>query len=109
VDKRSATLGLAGHREEAIGIEADHRRICKFGDPKNPTYQQVEDNIVRLAKKAVQRARYGPISIFRRDSTMPDFRPDSTVPTFRRDSTVPTFRRSSTFQNDYKPPGPVCK
>jgi hypothetical protein len=97
VDKYSATLGLAGHREEVIGIEADHRTICKFDDPKNSNYQQVKDNIVKLAKKAVQKAQYVPVSTFRRDSTMLDF------------GAVPKFRRSSTIPKDYKPPGPICK
>src|SRR5271156_5788674 len=73
VDQHSATLGLAGHREEAIAIEADHRRICKFDDPKNSNYEQVRDNIVRLAKKAVRKAQYGPMSGFRRDSAITDF------------------------------------
>ncbi len=30
VSKHSATLGLPGHREVVIGLDADHRKICKF-------------------------------------------------------------------------------
>ena len=30
VDKVSATLSLAGHREDQVAVDADHSSICKF-------------------------------------------------------------------------------
>ncbi|ERF72769.1 hypothetical protein EPUS_09197 [Endocarpon pusillum Z07020] len=53
VDKESATLGLSGHRETAIAVEADHQTICKFNEAECPAYRQVEDNIADLAERAV--------------------------------------------------------
>ncbi|XEV04680.1 hypothetical protein FSHL1_009967 [Fusarium sambucinum] len=53
VDRGSATLGLGGHREKQIGLDADHVRICKFSRPDDPTYQQVEDNIAEMVNAAV--------------------------------------------------------
>ncbi|CEI60032.1 hypothetical protein FVEN_g8172 [Fusarium venenatum] len=50
---RSATLGLGGHREKQIGLDADHARICKFSRPDDPTYQQVGDNIAEMVNAAI--------------------------------------------------------
>jgi hypothetical protein len=54
VDKKSATLGLAGVRERQIPIEADHNGVCKFASVEGDDYEQVSFNLVRLANSAVK-------------------------------------------------------
>ncbi|KAI0177521.1 hypothetical protein BJ166DRAFT_25120 [Pestalotiopsis sp. NC0098] len=54
VDPKAAVLGLPGSREKQIPLDADHSRICKFESASDPIYQQVEDNIARMVKDAVQ-------------------------------------------------------
>ncbi|KAI4601048.1 Serine active site containing protein 1 [Pestalotiopsis sp. 9143b] len=54
VDPKAAVLGLPGSREKQIPLDADHSGICKFESSTDPIYQQVEENIARMAKDAVQ-------------------------------------------------------
>jgi hypothetical protein len=56
VDKKSATLGLAGVRERQIPMEADHNGVCKFASAEGDDYEQVSFNLVRLAKDAIKAA-----------------------------------------------------
>lgn len=56
MDKKSATLGLAGTRETQIALGLDHMNLCKFGSPENSNYNQVASNIVELAEDAVAKA-----------------------------------------------------
>ncbi|KAL0636312.1 hypothetical protein Q9L58_004769 [Maublancomyces gigas] len=53
VDQKSATLGLSMDRETPIGLDANHSNICKFGAINDDQYEQVEGNIMELAKKAL--------------------------------------------------------
>ncbi|KAI1205929.1 uncharacterized protein F4807DRAFT_440997 [Annulohypoxylon truncatum] len=52
VDQSSAVLGLPGTREKQLGLEADHRNICKFNSEEDPRYQQVADNIIDMINAA---------------------------------------------------------
>ena len=54
VDKKSALLGLPGLRERQIPLDANHTNICKFSRADDPAYEQVSDNLVKFAKRAVQ-------------------------------------------------------
>ena len=56
MDKRSATLGLAGVRERQIPMEADHNGVCKFVSAEGDDYEQVSFNLVRLVKDAIKAA-----------------------------------------------------
>ncbi|KAH7336682.1 hypothetical protein BKA65DRAFT_38167 [Rhexocercosporidium sp. MPI-PUGE-AT-0058] len=56
VDKRSATLGLAGVRERQIPMEADHNSVCKFASAEGDAYEQVSFNLVGLVTSAVAAA-----------------------------------------------------
>jgi hypothetical protein len=56
VDKDSATLGLPGHREKQIPMEADHVGICKFASIDGSDYKQVASNLIELANYAVKTA-----------------------------------------------------
>ncbi|KAI9774757.1 MAG: hypothetical protein M1839_001624 [Geoglossum umbratile] len=53
VDKRSATFGLPLSRETQIALDANHSDICKFEAIDSDDYEQVEDNIVELARRAL--------------------------------------------------------
>lgn len=69
MDRRSAQLGLAGHREELLAIDADHKNICKFASEEGD-YEQVEGEIIRLVTEAVTAAaerRQSPSSMSRVD------------------------------------------
>jgi ankyrin repeat protein len=55
VDRRSATLGLAGKRERQVAVDADHSRICKFEEPDD-TYEHVEDCLAELIEGAIKNA-----------------------------------------------------
>ncbi|KAI0897700.1 hypothetical protein F4806DRAFT_494425 [Annulohypoxylon nitens] len=52
VDRKSAVLGLPGTREKQLALEADHRSICKFSSDKDPNYQLVAENIIRMINTA---------------------------------------------------------
>jgi hypothetical protein len=54
VDKKSATLGLGGTREEQIGIEGNHSTICKFESIDDEAYEQVIENIAHMADSALK-------------------------------------------------------
>lgn len=54
MDRKSATLGLAGTRERQIALDADHSKICKFDNPNGDDYRQVADNIVDLVDDALK-------------------------------------------------------
>lgn len=56
VDKKSATLGLAGVRERQIPMEADHNGICRFASAEGDDYEQVSFNLVKLVKAAIKAA-----------------------------------------------------
>jgi hypothetical protein len=56
VDKRSATLGLAGVRERQIPMDADHTSVCNFASAKGNDYEQVSFNLIRLVKSAIKAA-----------------------------------------------------
>jgi hypothetical protein len=56
VDKKSATLELAGTREKVIALEANHAGICKFNLPDGADYELVSGNIIQLAERAVKSA-----------------------------------------------------
>ncbi|KAI9764543.1 MAG: hypothetical protein M1840_008369 [Geoglossum simile] len=53
VDKRSATLDLPLTRETQIALDANHSDICKFEAIDSDDYEQVEDNIVEFAERAL--------------------------------------------------------
>ena len=59
MDKRSATLDLAGHRERQIAVAADHNKICKFTSAEDDTYELVSSNLVWLVNGAVAAQRKG--------------------------------------------------
>jgi hypothetical protein len=67
VDKRSATFGLPLNRETQIALDANHSDICKFEAIDSDDYEQVEDNIVLLAKRALlavaERARLSALNV----------------------------------------------
>jgi hypothetical protein len=52
VDKDSATLGLSALQETLIGLDCDHKAVCKFSNPFDPNYEMVSENIVILANAA---------------------------------------------------------
>jgi hypothetical protein len=54
VNKESGTLGLAGHRERQIAVEADHNNICKFWSAESDDYEQVSSNLAFLVNAAVK-------------------------------------------------------
>lgn len=54
VEQKSATLGLPGERETQIAIDADHANVCKFPSIDGDDYEQVADNLVDLAERAVK-------------------------------------------------------
>ena len=54
MDKKSGTLGLPGHRERQIAVEADHNNICKFASAESENYEQVSLNLVWLVNAAVE-------------------------------------------------------
>jgi len=56
VDKKSATLGLAGICERQIPMEAHHNGVCKFANAEGDDYEQVSFNLVSLVKSAVKAA-----------------------------------------------------
>lgn len=49
----SAVFGLAGDREETLGLNADHSDMCKFVSRTAEKYELVEGLIVGLANDAV--------------------------------------------------------
>ena len=57
VDKKSATLGLPGAREEQIALDADHSNVCKFKSAEDDNYEQVSGNLVELVKAAREACR----------------------------------------------------
>ena len=96
MDRKSAQLGLAGHREELLALDADHNNICKFATERGD-YEQVESEIIRLATEAVTAAaerRRPPPSMSRideesrRPSTSPFF--NSPLPFFGRPGATPS-------------------
>ena len=56
MDPKSATLGLPGHRERQIALNADHTGVCKFESAEGDDYELVSFNLVRLVKSAVKAA-----------------------------------------------------
>lgn len=56
MDKKSATLGLAGARERQIPMEADHNGVCKFASAEGDDYEQVSFNLLMLVKSAIKAA-----------------------------------------------------
>jgi hypothetical protein len=54
VDKKSGTLGLAGHRERQIAVDADHNNICKFANAEDDDYEQISSNLVWLVNAAIE-------------------------------------------------------
>lgn len=74
VDKRSATLGLPGTREIQIGLDADHRDVCKFKSAEDAAFKQVSQNLLflfeaaRTAKKHHSILAHLRISSFKNDA-----------------------------------------
>ncbi|PVI02224.1 hypothetical protein DM02DRAFT_702368, partial [Periconia macrospinosa] len=56
VDDHSAQLGLPWKRERSIAVDRDHSNICKFDSPDSGDYEQVEDEVKRLVKDAIDAA-----------------------------------------------------
>lgn len=54
MDKKSATLGLSGMREEQLGLEANYETICKFDSASSDIYEHVADNIADFARRAME-------------------------------------------------------
>jgi len=54
VEKHSATLGLPGIHERQIGLQSDHRSLCKFISPNDDGYKQVIHNIKWLVEDGGQ-------------------------------------------------------
>jgi hypothetical protein len=50
VDPASAVIGLAGHREQVLEFDRDHRQICKF--IQDADYNRVARHLKRLADAA---------------------------------------------------------
>ncbi|KAL8393112.1 hypothetical protein RB595_003053 [Gaeumannomyces hyphopodioides] len=44
VEKESATLGYPG--EQILGMDADHRQVCKFATPSDPNYKILRNALV---------------------------------------------------------------
>ena len=42
----SAVLGLAGHRERILGIDADHSNICRFDPTRNQSERDNMDKVI---------------------------------------------------------------
>jgi hypothetical protein len=76
VEKHSATLGLPGVSERQIGLQSDHRNLCKFLSPNDDNYKQVIHNIKWLAEDDRQ-ARRKPLSSSSRDC-LTDLTPNAT-------------------------------
>ncbi|KAI5847028.1 hypothetical protein DFP73DRAFT_592874 [Morchella snyderi] len=55
VPRNSAVLGLSGEIENQIGMETDHRGLCKFQSADSPLFRVLFDYIRALAEGAVQR------------------------------------------------------
>lgn len=56
VDRNSAILGLAGDRELAFGIPADHSNICRFEAEDDSNYEVVSKNVQELVENAMKNA-----------------------------------------------------
>ncbi|CZR61910.1 uncharacterized protein PAC_11807 [Phialocephala subalpina] len=53
VDRSSAVIGLAGHREHVVELDRDHRQICKLA--KDSEYDRVARHLKRLADTEICR------------------------------------------------------
>lgn len=56
VDAQSAKLGLAGHRETQLAIDADHSGICKF-EAADDRYEPVGGQIKELVGYITEEAK----------------------------------------------------
>ena len=54
VDKKSATLGLPGSREQQLPLEADHSEVCKFVSPSDSNYEMVIGNLSEMVENALK-------------------------------------------------------
>jgi hypothetical protein len=52
VDPTSAVIGLAGHREQVLELDRDHRQICKF--IQDSDFNRVARHLKRLADAAIR-------------------------------------------------------
>ena len=60
----SATLGLAGHRENQVGLNADHSSMCCFDTSKQhdrDLYELVEFNVKSICKNAIKARNRGEL------------------------------------------------
>jgi len=64
VPHESATLGLAGHRENQVGLEANHSDMCCFDSSKQhdrDIYELVEFNVKRVCRDAIRARSQGEL------------------------------------------------
>jgi hypothetical protein len=59
VDSTSAIIGLAGHREQVLELDRDHRQICKLA--QGPDFNRVARHLKRLADSAIM--NIGPLDL----------------------------------------------
>ncbi|KAL9110530.1 MAG: hypothetical protein Q9227_004888 [Pyrenula ochraceoflavens] len=64
VPYESATLGLAGHRENQVGLNADHSTMCSFDSSQQhdrDLYELVEFNVKNTCKNAIRARNRGEL------------------------------------------------
>jgi hypothetical protein len=100
-------LGLSGSREVLVPFDANHNNICKFAT-ENSDYEQVEQNIMRLVKGALELQAVAERKR-RRSSASPFF--SSPHPFSERQFSSPTLNSDGYTSTDmlghYN--GPICK
>jgi hypothetical protein len=52
VDSTSAVIGLAGHREQVVALDRDHRQICKFAEDAD--FNRIARHLKSFADLAIQ-------------------------------------------------------
>ena len=64
VPKESARLGLPGHHENIVKLNADHSTVCKFGDTQadKDNFELVQVNISDIYKSALKNSELKPTS-----------------------------------------------
>jgi hypothetical protein len=64
VPYESATLGLAGHRENQVGLDANHSDMCCFDSSKQhdkDLYELVEFNVKVVCRSAIRARTRGEL------------------------------------------------
>lgn len=56
MDKNSAVLGLTGEIETQIGLNADHRAMCRYSSAEDENFKAVSRHIRIMAEGAAIRS-----------------------------------------------------